>query len=93
MNIDKMTIKLRQGLSDADALANANGNAEISSEHLLAALLSQKEGVLIPLFERIGIPPATVLERTEKLIDRLPKAYGGAVKRSISASASSTFCT
>jgi len=85
MNIDKMTIKLRQGLSDADALANANGNAEISSEHLLAALLSQKEGVLIPLFERIGIPPATVLERTEKLIDRLPKAYGGAVKRSISA--------
>ncbi|MDX9915480.1 MAG: Clp protease N-terminal domain-containing protein, partial [Sphaerochaeta sp.] len=85
MNIDKMTIKLRQAIGDADGLANNNGNAEITSEHLLASLLSQKEGVLIPLFERIGIPPATVLERTEALIDRLPKAYGTAVKRSISA--------
>ena len=85
MNIDKMTIKLRQAIGDADALANTHGNAEVSSEHLLAALLSQKEGVLIPLFERIGIPPSQVLSKTEAMIDRLPKAYGGSVKRSISA--------
>jgi ATP-dependent Clp protease ATP-binding subunit ClpB len=85
MNIDKMTIKLRQAIGDADALANKHGNAEISSEHLLYALLSQKDGVLIPLFERVGIAPSRVVEKLESIIDRLPKAYGGAVKRSLSA--------
>ncbi len=85
MNIDKMTIKLRQAIGDADMLANTHGNAEISSEHLLYALLNQQDGVLVPLFERVGIAPAKVTEKLEALIDRLPKAYGGAVKRSLSA--------
>ena len=43
MNIDKMTIKLRQAVGDADILANERGSAEIASEHLLLALLNQKE--------------------------------------------------
>ncbi|HZJ88177.1 MAG TPA: ATP-dependent chaperone ClpB [Sphaerochaeta sp.] len=85
MNSDKMTIKLRQAIGDADMLANTHGNAEISSEHLLYALLNQQDGVLVPLFERVGIAPAKVVEKLEALLDRLPKAYGGAVKRSLSA--------
>ena len=85
MNIDKMTIKLRQAVGDADILANERGSAEITSEHLLLALLNQKEGLLSPLFERLGVPPRQIQVALEDLADRLPKAYGGSVKRSISA--------
>ena len=85
MNIDKMTIKLRQAVGDADLLANERGSAEITSEHLLLALLNQKEGLLSPLFERLGVPPKQVQAALEDLANRLPKAYGTSVKRSISA--------
>ncbi|HKL57579.1 MAG TPA: ATP-dependent chaperone ClpB [Sphaerochaeta sp.] len=85
MNIDKMTIKLRQAVGDADILANEKGSAEITSEHLLLALLTQKEGLLSPLFERLGVPPKQVQASLEELANRLPKAYGGSVKRTISA--------
>ena len=59
MNSDKMTIKLRQAIGDADMLAHDRGNAEITSEHLLLALLSQKEGLLPPL-STFGVPPKLV---------------------------------
>jgi len=45
MNLDKMTIKLRQAIADADMLANEHGNAEITTEHLILALLDQKDGL------------------------------------------------
>jgi len=85
MNIDKMTIKLRQAVGDADILANERGSAEITSEHLLLALLNQKEGLLSPLFERLGVPPKQIQAALEDLANRLPKAYGGNVNRTVSA--------
>ncbi|MGE4585403.1 MAG: ATP-dependent chaperone ClpB [Sphaerochaeta sp.] len=85
MNIDKMTIKLRQAIGDADILANEKGNAEIATEHLLLALLAQKEGLLPPLLERVGVPARMVTTRLEELVDKLPKAYGGNAQRSLSA--------
>ena len=84
MNIDKMTIKLRQAVGDADLLANEQGNAEITSEHLLLALLAQKEGLLSPLFERLGVPPKQIQIKLQELVSKLPKAYGGNVQRSVS---------
>ncbi|MFA6785069.1 MAG: ATP-dependent chaperone ClpB [Sphaerochaeta sp.] len=84
MNIDKMTIKLRQAVGDADILANEQGNAEITSEHLLLALLAQKEGLLSPLFERLGVPPKQIQARLQELVSKLPKAYGGNTQRSVS---------
>ena len=67
MNSDKMTIKLRQAIGDADMLAHDRGNAEITSEHLLLALLSQKEGLLPPLFERLGVPAQMVVGKLTEL--------------------------
>jgi ATP-dependent Clp protease ATP-binding subunit ClpB len=84
MNLDKMTIKLRQAIGDADSLANENGNAEITTEHLMLALLTQKEGLLSPLFDKLGIPARQVQAAMQELVDRLPKAYGGNAQRSIS---------
>jgi len=66
-------------------LANDRGSAEITSEHLLLALLNQKEGLLSPLFERLGVPPKQIQAALEDLANRLPKAYGGNVNRTVSA--------
>ena len=85
MNSDKMTIKLRQAIGDADMLAHDRGNAEITSEHLLLALLAQKEGLLPPLFERLGVPTQMVVGKLTELVDKLPKAYGASAQRSLSA--------
>ena len=85
MNSDKMTIKLRQAIGDADMLAHDRGKAEVTTEHLLLALLSQKEGLLPPLFERLGVPAQLVVNKLTELVDKLPKAYGGSVQRSLSA--------
>ena len=85
MNSEKMTIKLRQAIGDADMLAHDRGNAEVTTEHLLLALLSQKEGLLPPLFERLGVPAQMVVNKLTELLDKLPKAYGASAQRSLSA--------
>ncbi|NCC12322.1 MAG: ATP-dependent chaperone ClpB [Spirochaetia bacterium] len=85
MNSEKMTIKLRQAIGDADMLAHDRGNAEVTTEHLLLALLSQKEGLLPPLFERLGVPAQMVVNKITELVDKLPKAYGASAQRSVSA--------
>lgn len=48
MDYEKMTIKLRQSIQDADQIAMENGNQEITTEHVLLALLRQKDGLLPP---------------------------------------------
>ncbi len=84
MNLDKMTLKLRQAIQDADMISNENGNAEITTEHVLLALLSQKEGLLSPLFDKLGIPSKQVQAKIQELISRLPKVYGTNGQRSLS---------
>ncbi len=84
MNMDKMTIKLRSAIAEADRLAGLRSNAEVTTEHLVLALLGQEDGILTSILERVGVSPHIVEERFEKAADRLSKAYGASAKRSIS---------
>ena len=84
MNIDKMTIKLREAIQSADSLTHEYHNPTIDSEHLFLALLQQKEGMLSPLFDRLGVAHSLLEQETLKLIERLPKAYGGSTQSSLS---------
>ena len=85
MNIDKMTVKLREAIQGADSLAHEYHNSVIESEHLFFALLSQKDGLLSPLFDRLGVSPKMIEQEALALIERLPKAYGGSTQSSLSA--------
>ncbi len=84
MNVDKMTIKFREAIQAADTLAHDNHNPVIESEHLFLALLKQKEGLLAPLFDRLGVPHDQIEKETLALIERLPKSYGGSAQSSLS---------
>ncbi len=77
MNIENMTIKLKEAISAADGIAKKHGNPTIEVEHLFVALLSQKEGVVPPLFDALSIDKEVVLQEARALIEKLPKTYGG----------------
>ena len=60
MRTDKLTIKAQEALADAQKLALEHGQQQVEVEHLLAVLLQQKEGVIVPLIQKIGASPAAL---------------------------------
>ena len=77
INPDRWTLKTQEAFSAAVERARAAHNAEITPEHLLAAVLDQPEGIAGPILVRIGVEPALVRERLEGELGRLAQAFGG----------------
>jgi len=77
MQLDKFTVKSQEAIQTAHNTAEQFGNQEMQPEHLLKAILEQPEGVVVPVLQKMGIEPATVLSQTNQLIDKLPKVSGG----------------
>src|SRR5438309_3441456 len=75
---NRWTLKTQEAFQAAIDNARARSNAEVTPDHLLAALLGQTEGVVLSVLQRAGLSPLTIRNRTEDALDRLPKAYGGA---------------
>lgn len=76
MNFDKFTVKMQQAIEDAAKLAENNGQSEIAPSHILIALTEQKDGVLYPLFQKLGVNPDSVLAAMEGIVSALPRSYG-----------------
>ena len=81
---DKFTIKSQEGLQGAQALATENGNPEVLPLHMLAALLEDKEGVVLPVLERIGVPVQQLLNNVTQALNKLPKVQGASQQPSMS---------
>ena len=75
---DKFTVKAQEAVQRANEVASENGNPELVPVHLLIALLEDKEGIVPPILEKIGIGPQAVLSDLNKEVNRLPKVSGGA---------------
>ena len=76
MDLNKLTIKSQQALQQAQEQAAARNHAQVEPAHLLLALLSDPEGVVYPLLQRVGQSPRALRDRVEELVARLPKVYG-----------------
>ncbi|MGH7809620.1 MAG: Clp protease N-terminal domain-containing protein, partial [Candidatus Binatia bacterium] len=76
MRLDKLTTKSQEALQQAQALADKRNHQTIDVEHLLFALLGQKEGVVLSLLQKLGVPLNSVTERLQKALDRLPQVTG-----------------
>jgi ATP-dependent Clp protease ATP-binding subunit ClpB len=74
---DKFTVKAQEAVQRGNDLASEHGNPELLPLHLLAALLEDKEGIVPPVLEKIGMGPQAVLSETYREIERLPKVSGG----------------
>ena len=78
MRIDKLTTKSQEALQQAQLLAEKRNHQAIDVEHLLFALLGQKEGVVLSLLQKLSVSAGTLVDRLQKALDRLPQVTGGA---------------
>jgi ATP-dependent Clp protease ATP-binding subunit ClpB len=81
---DKFTVKAQEAVQRANELASEHGNPELQPIHLLAALLEDKEGIVSPVLEKIGIGPQAVLSDVYREIEKLPKVSGEAAQAAFS---------
>ncbi len=77
MDLNRLTLRSRQALAEAQRLAIERNHPQLEPEHLLFSLLSDPEGVIYPLLHAIGLSPRSVREPLEERLERIPKAYGG----------------
>jgi ATP-dependent Clp protease ATP-binding subunit ClpB len=75
---EKLTLKSQEAVQGAQSHAAENGNPEVLPLHLLAALLEDRDGVVIPVLEKIGVPVEQLLSGVNSAIEKLPKVQGGA---------------
>jgi len=74
---DKLTVKSQEAVQAAASAASENGNPEVLPIHLLAALLEDREGVVLPVLEGAGVRVQELLSGANAAISKLPKVSGG----------------
>src|SRR5881398_3325091 len=73
MQPDRFTIKSQEALQAAQRLADERRNPQTMPEHLLAVLLEQEGGVVVPVLRKLGVEPAAVRQSLGVALDKLPK--------------------
>ncbi len=73
MRFDRFTIKSQELIQSAQELASAHNNNQIEPEHLLAATLTDKEGIAVSMLRKLGASPGAVAQESALAIDKLPK--------------------
>jgi ATP-dependent Clp protease ATP-binding subunit ClpB len=76
MQPDRFTIKSQEALQAAQRLADERRNPQTTPEHLLAVLLEQPEGIVVPVLRKLGVDPAVVRQTLGTALDALPKLSG-----------------
>jgi ATP-dependent Clp protease ATP-binding subunit ClpB len=78
MRYDKLTLKAQEALQEVDSLAHSYNHGALDSDHLLLALLEQKDGVVPPLLERIGVDAAEFSAALRQALSKKSKVSGDA---------------
>ncbi|HZQ24765.1 MAG TPA: ATP-dependent chaperone ClpB [Terriglobales bacterium] len=81
---EKFTVKAQEAVQRGNEVASEHGNPELLPLHLLAALLEDKEGIVPPILEKIGMGPQSLLADVYRDIERLPRVSGGAQQPAMS---------
>ncbi|HTJ88046.1 MAG TPA: ATP-dependent chaperone ClpB [Terriglobales bacterium] len=88
---DKFTVKAQEAVQRANELASEHGNPELMPLHVLAALIEDREGIVPPILEKIGIGPQAVLTEIYQAIQRLPKVSGASTQAALSQASNQLF--
>ncbi len=62
MRFDRFTIRGQEAVQEAIGVAEKNQNQQVEPEHILTAMLEQKEGVVRPILGKIGVNVATITD-------------------------------
>ena len=74
---EKLTVKSQEAVQSAARHAAEYGNPEVQPLHLMAALLDDREGVVLPVLEKVGVPVEQMLAGVNAAVEKLPKVQGG----------------
>ncbi len=77
MNINKYTEKTRDAIAQAIELAREHNNPQVEPEHVLVALVEQREGIIPELLRKMNADPGVVARAGRELLAKIPSAYGG----------------
>ena len=79
MNFNKFTIKSQEAVQSAQEIASSYNNPAIEPEHLLAAMLQDSSGTVVPILQKAGANVNYIKIKMTELLERLPKATGSTV--------------
>jgi ATP-dependent Clp protease ATP-binding subunit ClpB len=79
---NRWTLKVQEAFSSAVDAAKQASNPEVTPDHLLAALLSQGEGIVLPMLQRLGKEPLPLRNQVNEELAKLPRAYGSEARLS-----------
>ncbi|MGA1309526.1 MAG: ATP-dependent chaperone ClpB [Gemmatimonadaceae bacterium] len=70
---DRLTMKSQEALADAATRARQAGNPQVHDTHLLAALLAQDEGIVVPILQKLGVAVPALQDAVDRELARYPK--------------------
>jgi ATP-dependent Clp protease ATP-binding subunit ClpB len=76
MNPNKFTVKTQEALQNAQEIASSYGNQLIEPEHMLAALVQDAQGTVVPVLEKLGVDTGVLKIKINDMLGRLPKVSG-----------------
>jgi ATP-dependent Clp protease ATP-binding subunit ClpB len=79
---NRWTLKVQEAFSAAVDAAKAASNPEVTPDHLLAALLGQGEGIVLPMLQRLGKEPLPLRNQVNEALAKLPRSYGSEARLS-----------
>ncbi|MFC4333913.1 ATP-dependent chaperone ClpB [Salininema proteolyticum] len=88
MDVNRLTTKSREVITQAARQAAANGNATVEPWHVLDALMTVDGSTAPGLLQLVGVTPGTVSSETERRIEQMPSAQGASVAEPSMAQAS-----
>jgi ATP-dependent Clp protease ATP-binding subunit ClpB len=76
MNFNKFTIKSQEAVQNAQEIASSYSNQIIEPEHLLAALVQDSEGIVVPILQKLGVNDNYLKIKVNEAVEHLPKVQG-----------------
>jgi len=76
IRFDKLTVKAQEALHAAQSHASEKGHPQVAPEHLLWALIQQKDGVVLPILQKLGVNLQTIARDLADAVTKLPKVSG-----------------
>lgn len=77
IKFDKFTIKAQEAIGEAQQIASSYNHQEIRGEHLLLALINQKDGVIPSILQKLEVNSEELKAKLERLLEKIPQVYGG----------------
>jgi ATP-dependent Clp protease ATP-binding subunit ClpC len=73
MRFDRFTEKAQEAAMRAYEILQRYKHTQVDTEHVFLALMEQSEGAVVQILEKLGVAPATVIQKLEAMLENAPK--------------------